>query len=153
MTMLDSAVLQLRLERVIRAPRERVFEAWTRAEDLERWSAPVGMTTEGGRIDLRVGGEWGVAMLERDGTRHEAFGRYLEVTPPSKLVYTHAWRAADGGSSPETILTVEFIAEGTKATRVVLTQVGFMAKASRDGHTEGWSSTLDRLEAMFAEGA
>ena len=150
MTMMDAAVLRLRLERVIRAPRERVFQAWTRAEDLERWSAPEGMTIEGGRLDLRVGGEWGVVMVEPDGTRHEAFGTYVEVTPPSKLVYTHAWRSADGGSSPETTVTVEFIAEGARATRVVLTQVGFSAKPSRDGHAEGWSSTLDRLETMFA---
>ena len=154
MTMLDSTALQLRLERVIRAPRERVFEAWTRAEDLARWSAPAGMTIEGGTLDLRVGGEWGVVMLEPDGTRHEAFGRYLEVTPPSRLVYTHAWHSADGpGSSPETTLTVELIAESATTTRVVLTQVGFAAKASRDGHAEGWSSTLDRLEEMFARGA
>ena len=150
MTMLDSAVLRLRLERVIRAPRERVFQAWTRAEDLERWSAPEGITIDSGKLDLRVGGEWGVVMREADGTRHEAFGAYVEVTPPSKLVYTHAWRTAAGGSSPETTVTVEFLAEGAAATRVVLTQTGFTAKPSLDGHVHGWSSTLDRLDSMFA---
>jgi uncharacterized protein YndB with AHSA1/START domain len=152
MNMTQTAPLQLRLERVIRADRERTFAAWTRPEILRQWSAPAGMTIEdGGELDLRVGGRWRVVMVEPNGTRHEAFGTYREITPPARLVYTHAWR--DGsGSSPETILTVAF-EEVAGGTRVVLTQEGFGSRESRDGHVEGWSSTLDQLEKRFAEGA
>jgi uncharacterized protein YndB with AHSA1/START domain len=144
-----SPPLQLRLERVIRADRERVFAAWTRPEQLRAWSAPEGMTIEeGGELDLRVGGRWSVAMLEPDGTRHAAFGTYREITPPKRLVFTHAWQQ-ERGTSPETTLTIEFH-EVPGGTRVVLIQEGFASPESRDGHSVGWSSTLDSLEHFFA---
>ena len=140
--------LQLRLERVIPADRERVFAAWTRAELLREWSAPEGMTIPEGTLDLRVGGRWSVVMVEPNGTRHEAFGTYREITPPKRLVYTHAWKQGSG-SSPETVLTVE-LHEVAGGTRVVLTQEGFASPQSRDGHGEGWSSSLDQLKEMFS---
>lgn len=146
-------VLRLRLERMIRAKRERVFEPWTRPEHLKQWSAPEGLTIGEGELDLRVGGRWRVVMLEANGTRHVAFGTYREVTPPARLVYTHAWLRDDGDgdeSTPETVDTVEFHQENG-ATRVVLMQEGFATRGSRDGHEQGWASTLNRLEAMFAE--
>ena len=143
--------LQLRLERTIRTDRERAFAAWTKPEILRQWSAPAGMTIPEGQLDLRVGGRWSVVMLEPNGKRHEAFGRYLEVTPPKRLVYTHAWKE-DNGSSPETTLTVEFF-EVPGGTRVVLTQEGFESAQARDGHDQGWSSALDNLEKIFTEGA
>ena len=147
-----SPPLQLRLERVIRADRERVFAAWTQPEQMRAWSAPEGMTiAEGGELDLRVGGRWSVVMLEPNGTRHAAFGTYREVTPPTRLVYTHAWREGSG-TSPETTVTLEFH-EVPGGTRVVLTQEGFGTKESRDGHAKGWSSTLDNLEKFMARRA
>jgi uncharacterized protein YndB with AHSA1/START domain len=148
MTETKSPPLQLRLERVIRADRERVFAAWTRPEQLRAWSAPEGMTIEdGGELDLRVGGRWRAVMLEPDGTRHAAFGTYREITPPKRLVLTHAWQH-EHGMTPETTLTVEFH-EVPGGTRVVLTQEGFASPESRDGHVGGWSSALDNLEQLF----
>jgi uncharacterized protein YndB with AHSA1/START domain len=151
MSTTQSPPLQLRLERLIRTDRARAFAAWTKPELLREWSAPAGMTIPDGQLDLRVGGRWRVVMVEPNGTRHEAFGTYLEVTPPERLVYTHAWKQGNG-SSPETTLTVEFF-EVAGGTRVVLTQDGFASPQSRDGHGQGWSSSLDQLEKMFAEDA
>ena len=143
--------LVLRLERTIRTTPERAFAAWTRPELLRQWSAPEGMEIEDGETDLHVGGRYSVVMTEADGTKHMAFGVYKEITPPAKLVYTHAWREDGGagkGSSPETIVTVEFRKEGEK-TRVVLTQTGFANAASREGHKGGWSSSIDRLVKLL----
>lgn len=153
MSVEQGEVLRLRLERRIPAERERVFEAWTRPELLRLWSAPEGMTVGEGEVDLRPGGRWRVVMLGEDGARHEAFGTYREVSPPERLVYTHAWVRDDlpSGSSPETVLTVEF-REEDGGTRVVLTQEGFESAGSRDGHVEGWSSCLNRLERIFDDG-
>jgi uncharacterized protein YndB with AHSA1/START domain len=151
MSTTQSPPLQLRLERLIRTDRARAFAAWTKPELLREWSAPAGMTIPDGQLALRVGGRWRVVMVEPNGTRHEAFGTYLEVTPPERLVYTHAWKQGNG-SSPETTLTVEFF-EVAGGTRVVLTQDGFASPQSRDGHGQGWSSSLDQLEKMFAEDA
>ncbi|MGH7444184.1 MAG: SRPBCC family protein [Longimicrobiales bacterium] len=139
--------LTLRLERLVRADRARVFAAWTEPEELAKWSAPKGLTIPEGDVDLRVGGRWRVVMVEPDGRRHEAFGRYLEVTPPERLVYTHQWVDGDG-STPETTLTLEFH-EAPGGTRMVLTQVGFADAGGRDGHEYGWSSALDNLVALF----
>lgn len=143
--------LQLRLERVIPATPERVFAAWTQPALLSKWSTPDDLTTGEGDLDLRVGGNWRVVMHAKNGITHEAFGTYREITPPSRLVYTHAWRneGAGSGNSPETLLTVEFFAE-PRGTRVVLTQVGFGTAASRDGHRGGWTSALTQLETLFA---
>jgi uncharacterized protein YndB with AHSA1/START domain len=148
--MQDTEVLRLRLERLIRTTPERAFAAWTQPEQLRRWSAPEGLTIPEGELDLRVGGRWRAVMVEPNGTRHVASGSYREIVPPSRLVYTHSWSHDGGGSTPETVVTVEFIAEGAQ-TRLVLTQEGFGSVEGRDGHRTGWSSALDGLEALFAK--
>jgi uncharacterized protein YndB with AHSA1/START domain len=148
MSISGAEVLKLRLERLIRADRQRVYDAWTQPDLLRIWSAPEGAEVESGEQDLRVGGKWGVVMVEESGARHEAFGTYREIDPPKRLVYTHAWRQPDGGSSPETVLTVEFHpAEG--GTLLVLRQEGFASADSRDGHGEGWSSAFGKLERLL----
>ena len=148
MTAASHEAIALRIERVIRASRQRVWDAWTRPDELAKWSAPAGLTIPDGAMDLRVGGEWRVVMLEPNGARHVAFGVYREIDPPSRLVYTHQWESGDG-STPETILTLELRAEGER-TRLVLTQTGFDSAASRDGHRDGWISAIDNLEKLFA---
>jgi uncharacterized protein YndB with AHSA1/START domain len=140
--------LTLKLERLIAAPPERVFAAWTQPELLNQWSSPPGISIEGGDLDLRVGGVWRVVMRAEDGSTREAFGTYREIVPPTRLVYTHAWHVG-GGTTPVTALTVEFRREGT-STRLLLTQTGFESPESRDGHRIGWSSSIDNLDKLFA---
>lgn len=138
----------LRIERTIRAKRQRVFEAFTNADDLARWSAPEGIDVADGSVDLRVGGKWSVVMHDpKTDARYHAEGVYREITPPERLVYTHSWRTDD--EPVETLITVEFHDEGG-ATRVVMVHEGFVAAESRDGHEQGWSSCFNRLERMFA---
>lgn len=155
MTIQPADALTLRLERTIRAPRARVFEVWTNPEEMKKWSAPDGMTIPEGEQDLRVGGKFRAVMLEPNGTQHIVLGEYREVTPPSRLVYTHAWLKDNGASNettPVTVVTVEFFEE-KDATRVVLTQTGFANKPTRDGHEGGWSSSLDNLVKLIEGGA
>lgn len=142
----------LRLERRIRAPRERVFGAWTSAREVKLWSAPEGMTIPEAEVDLREGGRFRVVMQEsEEGARHVAVGTYREVTPPSRLVYTWSWQPEDGGSpAPETLITVEFEEDGD-GTRVVMVHEGFTTDAERAEHEQGWASSLNRLEALFAQ--
>jgi uncharacterized protein YndB with AHSA1/START domain len=138
----------LRIERTIAAPRARVFEAFTNADDLARWSAPEGLDVAEGAIDLRVGGRWMVVMHDSaTDRRYHAEGVYREIVPPERLVYTHYWLTDE--TPVETQITVEFHDEGD-VTRVVMLHEGFFSESSRDGHREGWSSCFDRLEEMFA---
>lgn len=140
------------LDRTIRAPRQRVWATWTNPDLLHRWSCPEGMHIPEATVDFRVGGTWEIVMVSDGdpGDRHVAFGTYLEITPPERIVQEHQWRRPDGGASPRTVVTVLFQEEGEK-TRLVLTQTGFDSAEARDGHRDGWGSTLDRL-AVLAEG-
>lgn len=151
MTMSPADALTLRIERFIRAPQARVYALWTNPAEMDKWNVPEGMTVPEAEQDIRVGGKFRAVLMEADGTRHTAVGEYREVTPPERLVYTHAWLTDDetnGRTTPQTIVTVEFLTEND-GTRVVLTQTGFANKASRDGHEGGWSSTLDQFARMF----
>ena len=138
----------LRIERTIRARRARVFEAFTNPDDLARWSAPEGLDVVDGSVDLHVGGKWSVVMHEpTQDRRYHAEGVYREITPPSRLVYTHYWLTDD--PPVETLITVEFHEEAG-GTRVVMAHEGFIDEGARNGHEEGWTSCFDRLEGMFA---
>jgi uncharacterized protein YndB with AHSA1/START domain len=79
--------------------------------------------------------------------RYHAEGEYREITPPSRLVYTHYWLTDE--TPVETLITIELHEEGD-ATRVVMLHEGHLPERTRDGHDEGWSRCFDRLEEMFA---
>lgn len=150
MTPPDTGPLGLTMERTIRAPRARVWEAWTRAEELARWFAPVGVEIPGVEVDLRVGGEWKVTMRDAESGRvYVGFGTYREISPPERLVFTHAWfpQREDDPPPLATTVTVD-LAEVDGGTRVALRHEGFAAAPAVDGHREGWVSCLDRLEAL-----
>ena len=155
MTSNQADALTLRIERTIRAPRDRVYNAWVDPEEMKKWSAPEHMTIPEGSQDLRVGGKFHAVMLEKDGTKHVVLGQYREVTPPARLVYTHSWIRDNGASNettPETIVTVEFFEE-KDATRVVLTQTGFTNAGARDGHVGGWTSVFNNFAKLLEQGA
>lgn len=137
----------LRMERTVRAKRDRVFRALVDPDDLARWSAPEGMDVAEGSVDLRVGGEWHVVMRHPEtGQQYHARGVYREIQAPERLVYTHWWQTDE--EPVETLITVELTEQG-EATRVVFVHEGFLTEASRDGHEEGWASCFNRLEAIF----
>lgn len=137
----------LRITRVIRADRQRVWEAWTRPEEMKRWCCPQPGGVKSVTSDFRVGGAFTLAM-HVDGSAHTAFGTYQEIDEPHRLVYTWDWRETDNAMG-ETRVTVEFLDRGEE-TEVVLVHEGFPAVEARQGHQEGWSACLDHLQALFA---
>src|SRR5690606_41444325 len=105
----------LRIERTIKAPRTRVFEAFTNDADLARWSSPKGLGVAQGSTDLRVGGRWMVVMHDpASDRRYHAEGEYREITPPERLVYTHYWLTDE--TPVETLITIELHEEGDART-------------------------------------
>jgi len=141
----------LHLERLLDAPPERVFAAWTDPALLRRWwAAEPGWTTPEATVDLRPGGAYRLSMQGTDGIVRTVIGEYLEVEPPRRLVYTWRWespgyRAPDGGV---TVVSVDFVAEGA-GTRVVLEQRDHESEAARDSHGRGWRGCLDSLERLL----
>ncbi|MDB5876348.1 MAG: Activator of Hsp90 ATPase 1 family protein, partial [Ramlibacter sp.] len=67
----------LEVRRTIRAPRQRVFDAWTKTEELKAWHAPGPLTVTLAEIDLRPGGKYRIHMTEPNGTDHKVSGVYL----------------------------------------------------------------------------
>src|ERR1700733_12879500 len=92
--------------RTFNAPARLVFEAWTKPELLKRWWAPksMGMSLVSCEADVRVGGEYRFVFGLEASKTMAFFGKYLEVTPPSRLVWTNE---EGGGEAAVTTLTLE----------------------------------------------
>jgi uncharacterized protein YndB with AHSA1/START domain len=138
-----ASTTSLEIRRVIPATRQRVFDAWTQAKELDRWSAPSPMTPRA-EVDLRVGGRYRIVMRAPDGTEHRVGGVYRVIDPPSKLVYTWKWEES---AMEDSVVTVEFHDRG-KSTEVVLRHDGLTDAESRARHEHGWNACLDNLAAL-----
>lgn len=137
----------LTLSRTFAAPRERVFRAWTDPEELRRWWGPPGFSTPFVEVDLRVGGNYRLAMQPPEGEAFHLFGAYREVQPPERLVYTWSsdWEMMNAG---ETVVTVEFRDLGN-STEVLVRHEFFPTEELRRQHAYGWEGSLDRLGGIL----
>jgi uncharacterized protein YndB with AHSA1/START domain len=140
----DADARELVIERVFDAPRSLVWEAWTKREHQLQWGAPHGFTVIDCGGDLRPGGRWHSTMRSPDGKDHRNGGVYREVVEPERLVYTFAWYDEDGKPGIETVVTIT-LAEAAGKTRMVFRQTGFDTVSARDGHSDGWSQSFERL--------
>lgn len=132
------------VERVVAAPAEMVFAAWTEPEVLRRWwAAGPDWNCALAEVDLREGGRYRLAMRGPSGEEHAVGGGFVEVARPRRLVYTWAWEGPSAG--PESLVTVEFREAEGGATRVVVTHEGLAGRESRDRHRTGWQAVLGSL--------
>ncbi|MDD9267005.1 SRPBCC domain-containing protein [Paenibacillus sp. GCM10023248] len=86
------------ITRSFNAPRELVFQCWTRPEHLAQWWGPTGMELAIASHELRPGGAFHFSMTSPDGFQMWAKFVYYEITPPEKLVYTNAFSDADANT-------------------------------------------------------
>jgi uncharacterized protein YndB with AHSA1/START domain len=149
-----SADRELVLTRLINAPREKVYRAWTDPELLKQWFAPKPYTTPVVEIDVRPGGSAYFVMRGPDGKDLPNRGVYLEVVPNAKLVSTDAYvKAWEPSEKPFMTLILTFEDEGGK-TRYTA-RVRHWTVADREAHEkmgfhEGWGLCTDQLEALVA---
>ncbi|MGH2519898.1 MAG: SRPBCC family protein, partial [Chloroflexota bacterium] len=142
------ATLELSLSRLIRAPRHRVWAAWTTPALLKQWFAPGSMAVSAAEADVRVGGRYRIGMGGdgcEGGKGSDVGGTYTEVTPESRLQFT--WLLGDG--SPESLVTVEF-REMEGGTQVHITHQGLVDAADVARHRHGWEGILSKLEGDYA---
>lgn len=132
----------LEIRRTLAAPRERVFNAWTRAEELRKWFAPGPLTTAVAESELRVGGRYRITMRGPDGVEHTVTGVYQVVEPPKRLVYS--WKWEDKPSAGESTVTVEFNERGG-STEVVLRHEGLPNEKEIADHNHGWNGCFEKL--------
>lgn len=142
----------LRVRRVIRASREKVYKAFLDRASLERWYHPGPMTTEVHAIDPREGGDFRISMVATEGETagtHTCHGRYLELRPNERIVHTFAWEGdAAGMTGADSRVTVTF-ADAPGGTEVTLVHEGLPDRESVESHAHGWTGTLENLAAAF----
>src|SRR6201984_2566238 len=83
------------ISRVIDAPRELVFEAFTEVRHLSRWWGPKGFTTTTRAFEFRVGGEWVFVMHGPDGTDYQEGISWTEIAPPERIGLAHGASRGD----------------------------------------------------------
>jgi uncharacterized protein YndB with AHSA1/START domain len=137
------------ITRLLDAPRELVFEAWTTPKYVQRWMlGPEGWTMPVCEIDLRPGGAWHFVWQKSHGTQMSMRGMYKEVRPPERLVSTESW----GPEWPETLNTIELREENGKTTMTLT--ISYISKQARDnalktGMKDGVETSFDRLAKVL----
>jgi uncharacterized protein YndB with AHSA1/START domain len=140
------------ISRVINAPREIVFDAFTDVRHLSRWWGPEGFTTSTRAFEFRVGGEWDFVMHGPDGTDYQEWISFTEIAPPERIELLHGEFRGDPKAF-ESVLTFE--PDGA-VTRIEMRTV-FPTKELRDQAVEeyhaveGGEQTLSNLDAYVAE--
>lgn len=121
---------ELVISRVYDAPRELVFDVWTKLEHVSSWWGPNGFTTTTHEMDVRVGGLWRFEFRGPDGKTWDSRIAYLEVKRPEKLVYDHG---LDKDDDPHRFrVSIMFEEQSDKKTVVTMRQL-HPTKAQRDG--------------------
>lgn len=149
--------VKLRVSRVIRAKRERVFEAWTKPEIIRQWFGPGNLTVASASVDFRVGGAYRIEMSGSSATvesspsdantaqRPSATGIYKAIIPNQMLCFT--WRG-DWSPAEDTLVTVE-LRDVEGGTELTLMHERFATTESRDRHEHGWNGSLEKLAKVM----
>lgn len=145
------------IERVFNAPRQLVWDAWTKAEMMQKWWGPRSFSSPVTKIDARVGGTWLASMREeKSGFENYCGGRFLYLDPISQLVFTNGFLLPDGTQTTgahygmpsvttiEMLVTVDLQDMGEK-TRMIMRHEGLPASEVANA-TAGWGESLDKLE-------
>jgi uncharacterized protein YndB with AHSA1/START domain len=140
------------MRRVFNAPRGRVFDAWTKPEQVRHWYGCGALTLIECEIDLRVGGGYCYVLRGPDGANHGLEGTYREIVAPERLVYTERY-VTQNFESNEALVTVTFTERHGKTTLTSLSV--YPAREDRDAHLAsgveaGAALTLERLAEHLA---
>jgi uncharacterized protein YndB with AHSA1/START domain len=156
--------LSIYISRIFRAPRQRVFDAWTRPEMMLKWRGPEGWETLEAESDLRVGGKHRVVVRGTPRPRSEdekfgvdwkpvevtgaSHGVYLDVDPISLVRFT--W-IADWAPGEESVITVRLSDAEGGGTLMDFTHDKFLTTQSAQGHNQGWNSAFNKLVKFLEE--
>ena len=142
------------ISRVIAAPRQLVWQAWTEPQHVKNWWGPRGFTTTIKKMDFRVGGTWEHTMHGPDGTNYPNKSTFKEIVPLERITFLHGGgREEEPGATFEATWTFETV-EGDK-TRLTGRLV-FPSASARDfvvkefGAIEGGKQTLERASEYVA---
>lgn len=143
---------ELVLTRLMDAPREKIFRAWTEPELLVRWFTPAPWKTVKAEVDVRPGGSSLIVMADPDGNEYPNPGIYLEVVPNEKLVVTDAYTSAWVPSAKPFMTAIITLEDEDGKTRYTARALHWTV-ADREQHEamgfhEGWGKCAEQLEAL-----
>ncbi len=157
------------ITRVFSAPRQRVWEAWTKPEQLGRWLGPPGATSEVKHFELKPGGYLHTKLTGPDGSVSWGKNIYREIDPPRRLVWEQGFSNEAGDFVPapfpmpwaRTMRTTVVFADEGADTRVTLTWEPIDPSPEQlasfvqmlESMTGGWTGTFDQLDALLAGGS
>lgn len=150
--MSDTAIHELSVTRLIDAPRDAVWRAWT--ERLTEWWCPKPWTTEIIEHDMRPGGRSALVMRGPNGEESAMEGVFLEVIPAEKVVFTNAFTAGWVPQAPFMVGIMTFADEDGK-TRYTGSARHWDEATLRQheamGFADGWGVVAEQLEAVAKE--
>ncbi|MFC9623046.1 SRPBCC domain-containing protein [Streptomyces sp. NPDC056930] len=148
--MTESAREGIDITRILDAPRELVFEAWTTPERFAAWyGGDAEVPLDRVSMDVRPGGAWSLVIVV-PGTEMPFHGVYREVLAPERLVFTLKDATAPADTEGETV-TVTFTDRGDKTTEMAFKQRGGNLTAEQYAAAEdGWEAFFDALVARLA---
>lgn len=133
---------EIEITRTYDAPRELVFDAWTKGEHLRNWYAPTGFTVPEVESEPTEGGIYRLAMRSPDGQDFWTQGTYREVVPPERFVLTQGVSGPDDKLLFETTTTVTLTDEGGKTTVTVHERVEKIFDPAAAGPLSGMETGL-----------
>lgn len=136
----------LTLKRRLKAPPEKVYEAWTKPEQMIRWWGKSTCRDPIAETDVKVGGRFRVQFWGEGGEHHSVSGVYREIEPNRRLVFSWAWQSTP---ERESLVTIGLKPDGD-GTILTLQHEQFFDQKACDDHGVGWNAALDNLERIFA---
>lgn len=148
------ALHELSLNRLIDAPRSRVFRAWTDPHLLSRWWGPHGMTTALCEMQLWVGGLFRTVLRAPDGSEYASQGVFLEITAPERIVFTDAF-GPGWVPSGKAFMTAVVTLDDLHGKTLYTARAWHWSAVDRQAHEQmgfhrGWGESLDRLVALVS---
>jgi uncharacterized protein YndB with AHSA1/START domain len=155
------------ISRVIDAPRDLVWKAFTDPEHMKQWWGPKGFTVVASRMDLRVGGSYHYGLKSQDG--FTIWGKFVfrEIVSTERIVFISSFSDEAGGTTRhpmqtewplEMLTSFVFEDQGTGKTKVTVRSSAYNATdkersafdAHHDSLRQGWGGTLDKLADQLA---
>jgi uncharacterized protein YndB with AHSA1/START domain len=136
----------VRLHRVLRAPPDRVYRAFTDRSGFERWLPPFGYTGRVHEMDPVVGGTWRMSFTHfGSGHSHSFGGKYLELAPGQRIAYTATF---DDPNLPGTMTTTVTLTQVSCGTDMQVVQEGIPAMIPAEMCYLGWQESLIALAQL-----